>query len=344
MTPAFDKEIHRIASELSGKNILFLAHAHPDADTLSSAFVLSRIFSKIGKGTRTQFGLSEKPHPHMREFLQSIGAKPKLIQSLKEFDAIVCVDFRSPSHAGELSQKLIAFSGKIIIIDHHHLSSNEFHARAQKLIIPNTVATAQLVYELGSLLLHLFSKEEARALASGIVVDSARFASANEETFAAMFHLLHTAAISYESLLAETLSDPSFPERVMVLNGLKNIHYLSAGDYILALAKAPFTSSAMANAMVQLGADVGIGYYSHASTMYFSIRVSARAHSELKLDAMKIILPFAKSHEGNAGGHARAASISIPDYFSESIVEELFTRQLLALVRKKVGKAFLTKH
>ncbi len=333
MRGTFYRETEILLQELSGKRVLFLSHARPDMDTLSSAYALAHI---LGQKIKCTWGLSEKLNDSYTTRVSSFAIQPKIITSLESFDAIVCVDFRSPSQAGELESALQKFSKKIIIIDHHHPSSSEFAGKVIKLIRPASAATAQMVAQIGIELNAEFSKPLASALAMGIITDSAKFTVADAETFSTFSFLLEKSGKTYEQLLERAIPALETADVVSTFHSLRNAKLISVGNFLLASTNAPYHNSRAANALIQLGADVALGIFHGKDGLFCSVRVSGRAHSVLQFDAMKILPELARTHNGSCGGHARAAQLNLPLYISENVMVDAFTHALQARVRKIV--------
>lgn len=337
MRGTFYIETEILLREVSGKNVLFLSHARPDLDTLSSAYGLTHI---LGQKTKCTWGLCEKLNDSYSNRVSSFSLQPKLIDSLASFDAIVCVDFRSPAQAGDLENALRKFSKKIIILDHHHPSSNEFSGNVTKIIRPASASTAQIVAQMGIELNADFTKPLASALAMGIITDSAKFAVADAETFSTFSFLLEKSGKTYEQLLERAIPPLETADVVSTFHSLRNAKLISVGNFLLASTNAPYHNSRAANALIQLGADVALGIFQGKDGLFCSVRVSGRAHSVLQFDAMKILPELARTHNGTCGGHARAAQLNLPLYISENVIVDAFTHALQARVRKvdKQGK------
>lgn len=338
MAQPFYKETEILLRELNGKKVLFLSHARPDLDTLASAYALAHIF---GQKSRATWGLCEKLTDSYMHRISSFSIRPQIIESLSSFDAVVCVDFRSPAQAGLLEIALQKFSRKMVIIDHHHPSSSEFSGSVTKIIHPSSASTAQLVTQIGRELNTEFIKPLASSLAMGILTDSAKFAVADNETFSTFAFLLEKSGQTYEQLVERAIPPFEMEDTVATFHSLRQAKLISVGKYLLASTNAPFHNAHAANALIQLGADVALGIFSGKEGLFCSIRISNRAHSLLQLDAMKILPSLAREHSGTCGGHARAAQLNLPPYLSENIIVDAFVRELQHKVRRTDNKAKL---
>ncbi|QQR92519.1 MAG: DHH family phosphoesterase [Candidatus Iainarchaeum archaeon] len=334
----------RFRASIKGKKVLCLTHAHPDLDTLASCRVLANMLPKMGAAQAT-FGIPEKPLLKFQALLDSFSLQPQVISTLAGFDVVVCVDFRSPLQAGNLDYALRQFAGKRILFDHHSPSAHEFPStNTETFILPTQAATTQMVALLAEEWDYSFSPAEAELLATAIISDSARFAVANEETFRLMHALQQQSQRSYDALLLKAFPAHGLPERLATIQGMQAPSLYSAGSFLMATARAPYASTLAANALVQLGADIGIGLFRSREFVTASIRVSTRGHTLLGFDAMQVLLPLAKANGGVCGGHATAAQITFPGYVSENVLEDTCKRELLVAVRKIEKRAQLKKH
>jgi nanoRNase/pAp phosphatase (c-di-AMP/oligoRNAs hydrolase) len=334
-------ELSSFRSLLKGKKVLFLSHVRPDMDTLCSALALTHFFSNECSPT---FGVVEPLSVFQREQIHFFPIHPILIDSLKGFDVVVCVDFRSPSQAGPLAHAFKSFKGKILILDHHHPSPQEFSRVDFAWIKPHSISTTQLVTQIGLAMKGSFIPSISTALAMGMITDSARFMVANSDTFHVFDYLLLKSKKSYEEILSRAVPVSPIHDRVGVFHSMKDARLVSAGNFLFASISSPHATGQIATSLIQMGADVGLCFSHSSEGVFTSIRVSGRAHSELGYDAMQIILPLAKQHGGVGGGHARAAQLNLPPYFSEQMLVDHFSRELFMRVKKNHPKAHLKIH
>lgn len=328
-------------SLVKGRKVLFLSHVRPDMDTLCSAMALSHFFSRECKPT---FGVVEPLSDFQKEQIHFFPIQPKPISSLNDFDVVVCVDFRSPHQAGPLSHALQSFKGHLVILDHHHPSPDEFPRVSLSLIKPHSVSTTQLVAEMGQSMKGDFTKPIATALAIGILTDSARFMVANPQTFGLFDFLVQKSGKPYEEILSRAVPVSPIHDRVGVFHSMKDVKLMSAGNFLFASISSPHPTGQIASSLIQMGADVGLCFSHSSEGVFASVRVSGRAHSELGYDAMHLITPFVKQHGGNGGGHARAAQVNLPPYFSEQMLVDHFSREMFMRVKQNHPKTNLKIH
>lgn len=113
--PVGATEAARVLRTASSVNVL--AHVHPDADTLGSAFALALALDRAGTRVRVSF-----PSPYAVP--RSLGALPgsEYLVAPEEVpasaDAVVVVDCSSLDRIGGLSDRL-AGAGTTLVLDHH---------------------------------------------------------------------------------------------------------------------------------------------------------------------------------------------------------------------------------
>ena len=326
---------------LQGKRVLFLSHARPDLDTLSSGMALSHLFSSLA---HTTWGVSSPLDALHEKQLHFFSTLPSLISSLHDFDIVVCVDFRSPEQAGPLSASLKTFSGKVIIFDHHSPSPNAFSRDVVSFIHSDEVATAQMVAELALSLHHAWSPAIASALAAGIIADSARFMVANPRTFFVFDSLLRVSGKTYEELFSLAAPVPPVSNRVGIFHALKHATFVSIDDHLLGSMIHSHQSSWVASALIQMGCDIGLSISYSPERVYTSIRLSNTFHHDLDFDATRVFSRIASQHEGTTGGHPRAAQLNLPPYFSEQMILDSILQEWLRLAKKKNPHARIKVH
>ncbi len=153
---------------LERDNITVLCHSNPDGDTLGSAYALCRGLQKLGKTVRV---LSEEIQERM-SYLQD-G-----IREYETFDErfVVSVDVADEKLLGDYEE---IYKAKIDLAIDHHGSNTGF---ADKLFLKESAACAEIIYEIIDALEpngHLFDKEIAAAIYTGISTDTGCFRYSN---------------------------------------------------------------------------------------------------------------------------------------------------------------------
>jgi phosphoesterase RecJ-like protein len=148
-------------------NILILAHANPDGDTLGGGYALFRGLTALGKQVRLIYSDSASPR---FDFLR---------EDLPDYDSsfvpgyIVATDIATEQLLGDLQP---LYGGKIdLCIDHH--STNTFFAK-ETLLMP-AAANAENIFLLLGAMGVTVTEKIAAALYVGIVTDTGCFKYAN---------------------------------------------------------------------------------------------------------------------------------------------------------------------
>jgi len=148
-------------------NILILAHAHPDGDTLGSAFALCRMLRALGKKASAACGDTIPPaYDFMRQGLE---------EQAFEAEYIVAVDTADIKLLGREMRD--AYAGKIgLCIDHH--GSNTLFA-ADTLLMEKSASTAEIIALLFAQTGVALGSETADCLYTGLSTDTGCFRYAN---------------------------------------------------------------------------------------------------------------------------------------------------------------------
>ncbi|MGN1080904.1 MAG: bifunctional oligoribonuclease/PAP phosphatase NrnA [Acutalibacteraceae bacterium] len=156
-----------IAAALKEKdNFLILTHAHPDGDTLGSAFGLCRAMQKIGKMARV---VCSDPIPDSFDFLLT-----DIDDCIFEPDCIISVDI---ADAKLIGAKFAHLASKIdICIDHH--ASNRVDAPL-RYVDAASAANCEIIYDLLKELGIEMDLQLAACLYTGISTDTGCFKFSN---------------------------------------------------------------------------------------------------------------------------------------------------------------------
>lgn len=170
------------------KNFVITAHMSPDGDALGSA--LSMMYYLRAKGKKATIVFNDAPGLNLnfiagdREGLlvyDNQGAdgvpsqKDQVIQAINESDAMVCLDFNTPSRLGAMKDVFMAHKAPKLLIDHHL----DPEVESFDIIIsqPSHCAACEVLFrfiiEMGDEA--LLNKEIATTLFCGIMTDTGWF-------------------------------------------------------------------------------------------------------------------------------------------------------------------------
>ena len=148
-------------------DILILCHAHPDGDTLGSAYALSRALRGMGKHVAV---LCEDPIPKVFAFVAADEPKPDF-----EPQYVVAVDIATIKLMGDCVGE--RFGSRVdLCIDHH--GTNSLYA-ANVLLDDTAAAASEIVYRLLMQMGVEITKEIADCLYLGLSTDTGCFRYSN---------------------------------------------------------------------------------------------------------------------------------------------------------------------
>jgi len=179
-----DKNINLLKDsiEQSG-NLLILTHSNPDGDTVGAALALAGIARQMNK-TCTLVSPDEIPDflqwiPGARDIIVWPGSDAgEITQAFEQADTLFCMDFnaahRTGNHIGELAGR---FKGKKVLIDHHLFPDEPFFD--VMFSFPEASSTSELLFHIirRAGWSSLVGRQEAVALAVGIITDTGSFVS-----------------------------------------------------------------------------------------------------------------------------------------------------------------------
>ena len=176
--PSRRAAIEALAPELvAGRRVAISTHLNADGDGCGSESGLARLLSAHGMVTRI---VNPTPWPDMFDFLlgddvddqTSRGSK-----ALRDIDLLIVLDISDVKRLGNLTETVRALTVPKLVIDHHQPSDDP----AGTLTVSDVTAsaTAELVYDLATILGWEISPAIARSLYTGMLTDTGGFRFSN---------------------------------------------------------------------------------------------------------------------------------------------------------------------
>lgn len=304
-----------VSSIKKNNSFVILTHTTPDGDAFGSALALKFLLEQFNKKVE----IYAEPAPKQYQFLPGIESVKniELLDSLDCFDALILVDCNNPSRISykkELVEKVKAFSGTKLIIDHHIESNSE--EGYLRWIEPEQAATAVLIYYLVKAMKGRITPEIATALYTGVIVDTGNFQFDNttEEVLSCAAELVRAGArpsyIYQQSF--ESWSQNRFRLFIKMLNNVEiippiAIAFISKQDFDETRTAEPDTERFVE--FLRILKDVNIAALFREVQEGF-LKVSLRSKGDL--DISKIAEYF------GGGGHKNAAGYRIKASFEEA--------------------------
>ncbi len=303
---------------LRGHRVIITAHSLADTDAVASSAALAEWL-----GPRAVHALADRANSEARRLLpDELHAALPFSQARGRWPSapILLLDANDPALLPHLSGERIE-----LIIDHHAISADSVRARAEW-VEPRAASCSELV---ASIIGHAHP-QAARALALGILSDSAQLLRAEPPTLRALASLLEHCDCTHEQLL-EQLRQPAKPEsRAAVLEGLRQSAWRLEGGWLLASSSVSSHESHVADALISAGADAAFVGSADANGARLSARLRPRLAS--RTDLPGLMREVGRFLGGMGGGHPAAAGARGPK--GERLGDALILAQRLLMQNK----------
>ena len=317
-----DSDMAQVAEALrEGRRFLLTTHEGPDGDALGSLLAMHQMLEQLGKDSVMFLAAKEFPLPIEYRFLplEEVFHEPPADMA----DRIVV--FLDCGNVERMPVDFLREGGtRVVNIDHHHDNTRFGDVN---LVDTDASCTAEIVYELGSLLETEMTPEIAAALYVGLVTDTGRFMYENTDARA---HRMAADLIEAGVDVADTYH--RLYERVpleklrLVARALEQIERPCDGLVITYIGERDYQQTGSSEEMTEgiidylrslEGATVAAVIRELGSRGQAARKVSLRSSGE-----GGDVSAIARARGG--GGHVRAAGFST-DLDKEEIVEFLCT-------------------
>ena len=170
--------IEKLAPELiAGRRVALSTHLNADGDGCGSESALARLLAARGLVPRI---VNPTPWPEMFDFLLGDDVDDRTSRgskALRDIDLLVVLDISDVKRLGNLTETVRALTVPKLVIDHHEPSDDP----AGALTVTDTAAcaTAELVYDLATVLGWQITPAVARSLYTGMLTDTGGFRFSN---------------------------------------------------------------------------------------------------------------------------------------------------------------------
>ncbi len=282
--------------------IAIITHNKADADSISSAYALSKVLPKSVICTHEEMRVGAKM------LAEKLGIEVKDLSQYdkKDFDGVLTVDTAAYTLVPE------ARGWKILgIIDHHRADGKDMEAEFE-IIEQESPSAAEIVAGL----LDDIDKETAFALCVGIIADGARFKSARGKTFETLGRLMKIARADYKELLEYAEPEPPMEAKIAMLTAMKRVEFVYAAGYVIATTEVGSNESDAAS-LIADAADVAfVGKWKDREK---ETRVSARARKNVHIALNEVMGQVGKELDGAGGGHPKAAGAALKAHSQEAL-------------------------
>lgn len=177
----------RKAKELidGAEKIVITAHKSPDGDAVGSSLAAARVLSAIGKDVHIvlpdEMLANLRTLPGSKEIVLATKYPDFTRQLFREANLILCLDFNTPSRAGDFLEELInTATAPKIVLDHHEHPDIEADVVFSH---PEMCATAYLLFRFICRLelFNFIDRQAAECLLAGIMTDTGNFSHNNSD-------------------------------------------------------------------------------------------------------------------------------------------------------------------
>lgn len=339
------RNILRALRALEGKRVAVIAGGMADADSVGSAYALSKIL-----GNRAIMAVTTPTNPVEKLLAQLEVVSVPLLRDLDpaDFSYAVVVDTSSSFLVPGISQ---AWQDKLALVIDHHMQDarSDLTGRAYTLIDPNIPATSSII----ALALpdQLITPPIAIALATGLIVDSGNMARGGTSTNLVSAYLTEKSGLRPHDIQQIGFGELDPVVRSQILGYFGANPSIVAGrlvaDFTIGLTQGDLRHYAAIAAEFMTGsagatfspADVAMcAIHLEESPERRVTRFSLRVATEVaNVDLSQIAFEIGRRFNGNGGGHRRQAGGFVPFGTDLAAVFESFRSLVEAqfAVRKK---------
>ncbi len=319
-------ELLRELHSLKG-NTLISFHSLGDVEAVASSVALAEL---IGSGVVKS---PDRINASGRNLLKKLNVgKPAVLKAgeLSLYENLVLVDVANKDMLGEFGAEVKKFKGKIIAIDHHEHGNMLKNARVYE--FPHRTSCCEVVHDL----YRVSGKKEtpviATLLLAGVISDSARFRTANRETFRAVSELLVASGRKYEDVLQLASVSPDKAQVKKVVEGIAKAELVDAGQCLIGVVFTNGFESRTALGLVDAGCAVGIA--ANTGTGKIAMVKDSENPATAKINVGALLKQTGSYMEGSGGGHESVGGATGDAEKTKKAVEKL-VEKLKALLAIK---------
>ncbi len=293
-----------------GKIAIF-THSLADLDAAASAAALSITAARLGSSAFvvTPGGATRAA----RELLSHLSVKPlEDFGSLPKVDAAVLVDANSPARAGDLEEYLRSHGIPLLIVDHHPAADVQ---GALRLVDEGASSTSEIIAR-ELIRESTLDPLAACALSIGILADTRGLGAATCGTLELYSRLCETCGEDrLDKLRVATRTPVDSSEVLARFRGLQRTRLVIIGGWLVAISTSGSHQSSVAQALVQVGADLGLAIGRGEGEKGLGAEGSMKARSTFVeatgIHLGKLAEELAEELGGTGGGHPTVASFRV---------------------------------
>ena len=306
-------------------------HSRADIDSAASAMALSNFFDHPAIATSDPIS-STAARVMKREGYGSVAIGSEFPS---DAEAVILLDANNFAECGGFRQRLEAFRGPVIIIDHHaptEISSDNVSVFNDE----GYNSAASIVYELMKKLGMRVEPRVAKLILAGIISDSAELKNADARTFIQIGELLRTAKVDYQEML-DSMGHIADPEtRADMIEDLMSGTVVVRAGLLFVFGVSRGRANVAADNAIRIGADVALFQSGGGKEVSFSARLRPPLDKTYGIHLGRMLQELAPIISGSGGGHPCAAGAyggnadnaqEFVDEFNEMIIRKVKGRR-----------------
>lgn len=293
--------------------VVVIPHENADIDAVASAAGITRFFQFINKESVLFAPSLSAPAARLLEKLN--------IEYVAEYDVsdkdVVVVDTVSE----HMIPADLSDARRVVMVDHHP-GEHPYDA-----VVYDACSCSEIVAEL---LLHngVLDERTFKALAAGIVADTAGLHAANAQSLTILAKLLEAADMDMSDVFDLIVERRDISERLARLKSLERAEIHRFGEFLVVLSNVGAFEASAAMTLLLAGADIALVY----SDKRLVGRESKQFYKKFGITLLDIFSEIAGSVGGMFGGHPLAAGMATPD-------PERAARAAVDVIRKHLKKS-----
>lgn len=268
--------------------ILILLHSNADPDAVGSAIALKEFLKLRNKKAAICCESTNRMSKYLLENLQE-----NIDSTAQDTDTIIILDTASPSQLGSCATYL-EHAHTVVVIDHHRDSSFKNYVYLHE----DRTSTAEILFDL----LPERNKKMNLALLSGILTDTGNFKYAKVKTLETVQKLMADGVELYEVFDLFT-EEKDVPKRIAIVRGCQRMQLHKVEGFLVATTTVSSHESSAATFLTQI---VDVAFVANAEAG----RIIAKAAQNMDIDLSEIMKEIGHLHNGDGGGHKKAAGAS----------------------------------
>ncbi len=162
----------------SSEHIVLLGHTGPDGDAMGSTLAMWHVLKQMGKDAQVVY---PDAYPGFFRWMPGVGEstvyksmKEKVREIIEKADLLLCLDFNTPSRAGQIEEDIERSGARKMLLDHHLYPTKDW---TLCISVPEASSTCELVYRLlvTAGMEDRLTRDVARCIYTGMMTDTGNF-------------------------------------------------------------------------------------------------------------------------------------------------------------------------